>query len=129
MIRMSSSYSPNEVLPLVADGPEKWTGDNKRAILPDGNSFKRLSQRLITFKTKGCQCVSCVSCGLVGEIFYFEKCTPNERPHLNLYGRRDGKEVLITKDHIIPKSRGGEDYLTNYQTMCINCNRAKGNKI
>lgn len=35
----------------------------------------------------------------------------------------------MTKDHIIPKSKGGKDELNNYQTMCVICNVKKGNKI
>lgn len=31
-------------------------------------------------------------------------------------------------DHIIPKSRGGGDYYENYQLLCGNCNRVKGNR-
>jgi hypothetical protein len=32
----------------------------------------------------------------------------------------------LTKDHIIPKSCGGEDCHSNYQTMCSICNSLKG---
>ena len=31
-------------------------------------------------------------------------------------------------DHIIPKSKGGGDYYENYQLLCANCNRIKGNR-
>ena len=31
-------------------------------------------------------------------------------------------------DHIIPKSKGGGDYVENYQLLCGNCNRMKGNR-
>lgn len=37
----------------------------------------------------------------------------------------NGKEVLMTKDHIIPKSKGGANDISNYQTMCKRCNEAK----
>lgn len=29
----------------------------------------------------------------------------------------------------MPRSKGGSDYLENFQTMCILCNVRKGNKI
>lgn len=37
----------------------------------------------------------------------------------------NGKEVLMTKDHVIPKSKGGANDISNYQTMCKRCNEAK----
>lgn len=41
----------------------------------------------------------------------------------------NGDEILMTKDHIIPRSKGGIDDISNYQTMCKLCNEAKGNKL
>ena len=34
----------------------------------------------------------------------------------------------MTKDHIIPKSKGGKNELSNYQTMCTYCNNEKADK-
>ena len=31
-------------------------------------------------------------------------------------------------DHIIPKNKGGGDYYENYQLLCANCNRIKGDR-
>lgn len=31
-------------------------------------------------------------------------------------------------DHIIPKAKGGGDYYQNYQLLCTNCNRIKGDR-
>ena len=41
----------------------------------------------------------------------------------------NGDEILMTKDHILPRSKGGIDDISNYQTMCKPCNEAKGNKL
>jgi hypothetical protein len=75
----------------------------------------------------------CRHCGLEGTFFKLEKNiyegykpSRNNRYHLNLYGiDDDGDEVLFTKDHIKPKSKGGEHHLDNYQTLCYPCNSMK----
>lgn len=93
----------------------------------DGDIIKGNSQRYQTFFTKG---MKCVCCGIEGKYFAKEKHEKDISYHLNLYGiDNNGQEVLITKDHIIPKSKGGKDELENYQTMCVICNQLKGNKI
>lgn len=47
--------------------------------------------------------------------------------HFNLYAiDKDGNEVLMTKDHILAKARGGKDRISNYQTCCKVCNETKG---
>jgi 5-methylcytosine-specific restriction endonuclease McrA len=46
-----------------------------------------------------------------------------------LYGKNSkGEEVLLTKDHIKPKSLGGKNHHSNYQTMCVDCNVEKASK-
>lgn len=93
----------------------------------DGDLIKGNSQRYQTFFTKGCKCVVC---GIEGKYFAKEKHLNSKRYHLNLYAIDDnGDEVLMTKDHIIPRSKGGIDDISNYQTMCEPCNKAKGNKL
>ncbi len=37
--------------------------------------------------------------------------------------------VILTIDHIIPRSKGGSNALSNLQTMCRDCNRDKGDKL
>lgn len=104
---------------------EKLKKDAKVKL--DGDIIKGNSQRYQLFFTKG---TKCVCCGIEGKYFAKEKRIKDKSYHLNLYGiDNSGKEVLITKDHIIPKSKGGKDELENYQTMCIRCNENKGNKV
>lgn len=74
----------------------------------------------------------CVTCGIVGQYFALEQhrdvaARGSKTWHFNLYAVKDGEEVLMTKDHIQPKSAGGSDKMANLQTMCSPCNLAKGN--
>lgn len=56
--------------------------------------------------------------------------TDNPTPHLNLFNcSPTGALILMTQDHIIPKSRGGGNTQSNLQTMCQPCNCKKGNSI
>ncbi len=67
---------------------------------------------------------TCVSCKITGIIIRLES-HKDEKPHLNLYAVEDGKYILMTKDHIKPKSKGGRNIRKNYQTMCEICNALK----
>jgi hypothetical protein len=81
------------------------------------------------FKAKG---VKCCCCPTTGEYFALEK-TPGKGSskynnwHFNLYGKDHfGREVLMTKDHITARSKGGSNELENLQPMCMICNTKKG---
>lgn len=82
------------------------------------------STRMLTYINS----TTCVHCGLVGTYFAVEKHHASDKSwHFNLYGvDASGKEVMITSDHIIPKSKGGSNNLPNRQPMCSPCNTAKG---
>lgn len=89
-----------------------------------GDPINVTSQKLQTFKSAGTRCSIC---GVKGAYFAKEKYPDEEYFHLNLYALKEGVEVLMTKDHIVPIAKGGRDKLNNYQTLCVNCNRKKGN--
>ena len=121
-----STYSIEEVHDKVKD--VLFEKDKRLAKVDfDGDLIKGNSQRYQTFFTKGCKCVVC---GIEGKFFAKEKFTDLSSYHLNLYAVDDnGDEILMTKDHIIPRSKGGIDDISNYQTMCKICNESKGNKL
>lgn len=99
---------------------------NKTKINFYGDKIK-ISERYKTFFTNG---YVCPVCGLEASFFAKEKHVKDQSYHLNLYGKdKNGKEILFTKDHIIPKSLGGKNHYTNYQTMCTGCNCAKGSRV
>ena len=91
----------------------------------NGYTAKLSSDRYALFFNKGFECAHC---GLKGSYFSLEKDKgTSTRPHLNLYAiNATGHEVLMTKDHIIPKSKGGANHFHNYQVLCQPCNMEKG---
>ena len=116
-------YSVDQVLSEVKPYNRK---EGKRYVDFDGDSMKMESQRYRLFKRDGC---ACVKCGLEGTYFAKERHVEKDPYHFNLYGVNEaGEEVLITKDHILAKSNGGKDILSNYQVMCFPCNHEKANK-
>lgn len=94
----------------------------------DGDLIHMNSLRYQVFKRS----LVCAACGIEGSFMAKEQQTSATQPdrwHFNLYAVKDGVEVLMTKDHIHPKSKGGKDTLDNFQTMCMPCNKAKGNSL
>ncbi len=94
---------------------------NRKSIEVEGFQVYTESLRYATFYQKGC---ACVACGKVGTYFELDPGDNPGRRHFNLYAE-DG--TLMTKDHIVPTSRGGKyNSVENLQAMCVRCNRAKG---
>ena len=130
MVERKGIYSIETVLSktLFIDKKE----GKKQKVCFDGEMINMASQRYQVFKTKG---IVCCKCGIQGIHFIMERHYPHkgkpEGPfHFNLYAiDKEGSEVLMTKDHIIPKSKGGKDFLNNFQTMCEPCNANKGDNL
>lgn len=99
-----------------------------KGLRVEGHYPRLDSLRLYVFSRS----LTCACCGIQGNIVAvdFEIKQPNySTPHYNLYHWTGEHLILMTKDHIIPKSKGGVDHLYNLQTMCENCNHRKGNAI
>lgn len=116
------TYSVDEVLSFLPEETgEKYQFFGKFEV-------NMTSQRYCLFSKKG---TTCIRCGIVGNRFHLERTRGQEvRYHFNLYGvDKDGNEIMITKDHIVPRSKGGKDRLDNYQPMCTICNAKKKDSL
>lgn len=49
--------------------------------------------------------------------------------HLCLYCGKSFAASALTRDHIVPTSRGGKDVWENVVTACLRCNQYKGNVL
>lgn len=71
----------------------------------------------------------CACCGREGTVMMLDvHGHMYSRAHFNLYAVDGDKLVLMTRDHIVPRSRGGQDVLENLQTLCTECNGRKGDR-
>jgi len=116
------TYPVEAIFEHVGDKPP---GKAKNEVDFDGDLVKMNSQRYHLFKHKGCKC----KCGVEGTFFAKERHFNSDRWHFNLYGFRDGTEVMLTKDHIVPKSKGGPNHFDNYEPMCLDCNSDKADEL
>ena len=84
--------------------------------------------------------IKCWRCGCVADrwIATLGQNDKKSKPVLNLYAMRYKKTkkgliipklVLMTRDHIIPKSRGGKDDVENLRPGCELCNGNRGNEM
>lgn len=128
------TYKPNEILDFLPNPNDYPKGHDLKKIKRDydGDMMKMGSQRYYTFAKSLC-CDHCCREGvfMAKERHLSKKGEPVGLGayHFNLYAvDPDGTEVLMTKDHIIPKSKGGKNVVSNYMTMCEPCNKEKRNK-
>ncbi len=120
-------YGIQEVFDMLGEENLKVTRvkhGTRVSIDVDGFKVKQQSLRYSTFFQKGTKCVCCGKEGTHFRLDAERNVDPEStnRRHFNLYAE-DG--TLMTKDHILPKSLGGEDCVENLQTMCKDCNELK----
>lgn len=127
MVNDNKRYSVQEVFQMIGEENLNKNDDKNQTrsdIEVDGFKVHPISLRYMTFYQKG---TKCVCCGKEGVYFQLDPdsggVNADFRRHFNLYAD-DG--TLMTKDHIIPKSKGGLNKVSNMQTMCYPCNKAKG---
>jgi hypothetical protein len=127
---MTQRYLRYEIVPLeevIDDIFLHWEYRDAHIQRHNGKWVGISSIRMKTFGRafKSNQGLKCVSCGCEGEFFAVETTPGQESPHYNLYGLKNGVEVLFTHDHILARALGGVDDLSNTQLMCSPCNSNK----
>lgn len=108
--------SIEEILDLIGNEKCTVTGINNIEYIVNSESL-----RLRTFKNSG---IVCAECGITATHWVLTFDQKLLKPHLNLMCG----DILFTHDHIIPRSKGGKNYLSNTQTMCYPCNSKLGSK-
>lgn len=99
----------------------------KYFIDADGNSCKL--RRAKIFLKKGIKCIE-NGCCITGNFFALDLWPDGGGLHLDLFGYNEhGDEIMLTIDHKHPKSLGGKNSISNYDTLCKYHNARKGNKV
>ncbi len=112
-------FELDEVFPFITHNEEK----REYSVGDKVYSVRMNSDRYHVFKANN----KCVSCGLAGTKMMLDSNPSDSSPHFNLYAEDKGRLVLMTKDHVLAKSKGGLDSFDNYVTCCSICNNLKGN--
>lgn len=104
-------------LPLKESLRQSLRTSEGREVKVNGKRFSVAN--LKTFAVHGCKCVRC---GREGNriVAWQDK---GGGLHVDLFSGN----ILMNRDHIIPKSKKGGNTDWNYQTMCVKCNSKKGN--
>ena len=123
-LKRKGKYSIAETFEYIDASPR-----NGQKINFHGDDMHMRSPNLLNFRLHG---IVCVECGMRGAFFAKEQRDGNPKNNegdalcLDLYGfNRRGEEVMMTRDHIKPRAKGGTNHLYNIQPMCFTCNQAK----
>jgi 5-methylcytosine-specific restriction endonuclease McrA len=89
----------------------------------DGDEIDMCGINFQVFRKYG---VVCEYCKIEGKYFAKMIYKGSTKPCLNLFAVKwTGELVLMTKDHIVPLSKGGSNHMKNLRPMCIQCNIEK----
>jgi 5-methylcytosine-specific restriction endonuclease McrA len=114
-------YKPEDVLPYI--------GNYRRPYMDEDGSMWQINMGSLRYQTFA-RSLQCAVCGIQGTVMILERDAGKDcTPHFNLYASKGKELILMTKDHICPRARGGKDHLDNMQTMCEICNGLKQDRL
>lgn len=115
--------------PWVGNRLAEFSLEDFMRVLGDTNYW-----RLRTFTVKGFECTGegcdrVATKGIIWRDFTMPADSKQLGLHVDLVCEESDGEILMTVDHIFPKSKGGTECIENLQPMCERCNARKGNKV
>lgn len=128
MKRPSYQIYFNEV--SLAEGFDAVRGGDRANWLVKGRTVDRPRGWKLFAAMEG-KPIKCWCCGIEADRWIVEKHPKDKvgRPTMNLFASGEAGVVLMTRDHIIPKSLGGIDANENLRPGCSTCNGQRGNDI
>lgn len=93
------------------------------ATIPATKNFGKATQALVRSYQKTGK-VACACCGADNVYFKFYK--EKGRVIFRAFVKKGNHEELMTVDHDLLKSLGGDNNLSNYNPMCYSCNQLRG---
>lgn len=70
----------------------------------------------------------CVFCRKEGCVWLLQLEPNGKSIHLNMFWREGEEKMMLTLDHICPRSKNGKTRISNSQTLCQKCNQDKGDR-
>jgi 5-methylcytosine-specific restriction endonuclease McrA len=68
--------------------------------------------------------------GIIGSFTFIEwELLKKQYGYTCIMCEKSEPEIKLTRDHIIPLSKGGSNFIENIQPLCMKCNQIKYNKL
>ena len=113
-------FTLEQIIPLLSKHKESFTINDKEYVVYLGKSTQKLFA--------GSQV--CVNCGRTGTHFRLYHDPKQSIPKfINSMCLFSDDNMLMTADHIVPRSAGGLTHSINLQVMCLKCNQKKADKL